>query len=209
MAGLARRQGGDARHVDGPWQTVHISKGELKKTLRHAKLAGAVKSTKETAKATTPFVRREKNRQGSISWGKPFARFLGQFFGNWKEVQVQERGKEPRHISSNDRFRFVINNEMLLRDSTVATLSKSDPKVLVLSRAWEYDMSSKPEIRIWWMPQITEDEVEQRHQQKMKREKKLRSEAKLARKSAERVAYFADMFDETGYAYFHRFDIDP
>ena len=49
------------------------------------------------------------------------------------------------------------------------------------------------------MPQITEDEVEQRHQQKMKREKKLRSEAKLARKSAERVAYFADMFDETGF----------
>ena len=85
---------------------------------------------------------------------------------DWKEVQVQERGKEPRHISANDRFRFVINNEMLLRDSTVATLSKSDPKVLVLSRAWEYDMSSKPEIRLWWMPQITEDEVEQRHQQK-------------------------------------------
>ena len=37
---------------------------ELKKTLRHAKLAGAVKSTKETAKATTPFVRREKIGKG-------------------------------------------------------------------------------------------------------------------------------------------------
>ena len=44
---------------------------------------------------------------------------------DWKEVQVQERGKEPRHISANDRFRFVINNEMLLRDSTEQERSES------------------------------------------------------------------------------------
>ena len=52
---------------------------------------------------------------------------------DWKEIQVTEKGKEARHINANDRFRFVINNEMLLRDSTVANLSKSDPKVRIIA----------------------------------------------------------------------------
>ena len=32
-------------------------------------------------------------------------------------------GKMPRHVGSNDHFTFDINNEMLLRDSTVVNHS--------------------------------------------------------------------------------------
>ena len=69
----------------------------------------------------------------------------------------------------------------------------------MISREWEYDMSNNPTIRIWWMPQITQDEVEQRHQQKLKNEKKLRAQANRMKKAAERLGSFADMFDETGF----------
>ena len=54
-------------------------------------------------------------------------------------------------------------------------------------------------IRIWWMPQITEDEVNERHAKKVKKDKRLRKQAEKAKNRAERFGSFADMFDETSF----------
>merc|ERR1711871_662929 len=95
----------------------------------------------------------------------------------WDDVKVVERGgaKGGRKIAPNDRLRFAFGPQMHHVDSTIATLSKTDPHVLMLSRPWDGPSTSEHmEARVWWMPQITEEETNARHDAKVRKENKLR-----------------------------------
>ena len=119
----------------------------------------------------------------------------------WEDIKVVERGGEKggRKIAANDRFRFVFDNVMHRVDSTIAALSKTDPHILVLSRPWDGPSTSDDmKVRVWWMPQITEDETNARHDVKVRKEKQFRVKADRYKRYADRLGAIADAFDEEG-----------
>eukprot|EP00949_MAST-11_sp_MAST-11-sp1_P000038 g38.t1 len=130
----------------------------------------------------------------------------------WKEISVKAE-KGSRTIARRDRLRFHFGktllgegaeNEYEKHEYAVERISLTDPKQLILTAAVSdipadqesLIQSEELDVYLWWMPPITEDEIEQRHKDQEKRRKKLQKEQRRLKKKKERMAMLAENFDE-------------